>query len=98
VSLTALVPSNAIATRLSALLRGNGDVDGIQTGEIRLVSGSTYHILGSEGSPGGGLAARETTNLTVPNISQQVFYLVAGGTAPLLSLWVNGFIVPNGGE
>ena len=94
VSLSALMPSNALGVLLSAQLFVPASVNNNATADLRFVSGNVFHQLQAF-AVAGTTNGYDTAQVTGPNVSQQVFY-INSSTSAQTSIWVNGYTVPNG--
>lgn len=99
VSLTALVPPNALRTQLRLFFQVSaGASSGNSFGTLRIVAGSNFHRM--EGFQQAGLATSyESASIEVPNLSQAVLYItgdVSADGAQSLTIDVQGYAIPNG--
>lgn len=104
VSLASYIPPNAQNISITAL--GSISADG--SGEInatlafRVVSGSTYKSTNKRftGLAAGNSVSAHDSTLTLPNISQNLYYLwtVTVGSSPSASIAALSYQLPNGGE
>lgn len=103
IGFTTIAPANALNIDLGLSKDGTSDSSGIidVTTNIRAVTGVVYfgsrHILRGAGATANQQFGQNT--LVVPNIGQQIFYLMTNsfGTGTL-SVVVRRYQVPNGGE
>jgi hypothetical protein len=105
ISLSEFVPPNALSASISyqgfAASSAGGSINVLQ--EFRYISGTTFF---SDQQFLQGLSNSVTQSVgrgafEVPNVSQQIYYLVTFSTGSAdtgLSVWVNGFKLPMGGE
>lgn len=104
VSVSTQVPANATFFELHLRVwtgqNGGATTDAVMT--IRYVTGSdfTHVVNGHTGSGGTSFTASWTSNdVTVPNVSQQFYYLMNTATgSPSSDAWVIGFELPLGGQ
>lgn len=105
ISLSSFVPPIATGIQLQDLFTMTGDVNGnvVFTLRYRVVTGSDHYIadrgVAQNGSASNtGIIRGEP--MYFPNVSQQVFYIIAFtvGSAPSLAVYVRGFKLPGGGE
>lgn len=92
VTLAGFVPPNALATRIWSAIEESGANPGI--GHLRWATGVDYVT-----NRGGGNGEPEAISTVMPNVGQQLFYMVTdgGGSAKVMNIRVQGFQVPNGG-
>ena len=91
VTLSTTVPATALLIALRYKFRNSGA--GSRTSRIRVVSGSDYFVQET-----GSGDVHASIEVTVPNVSQQVFYLNSSAAATGASVAVMGYTVPTGGE
>lgn len=99
VNVSSFIPPNALSFQIGALFTATaGSGSGTDTCTLRYISGSDFYAL-SAYTIAGSLSQPDTAFLEMPNVSQQFFYIIAGGFgSPNASVWVAGFKLPLGGE
>jgi hypothetical protein len=103
-STASFVPPNALRVALTARLTAAADGGGIWslTPRIRVISGSGYWEQGVviSGTAAGATQALSWTNLIIPNVAQNFYFLtsVANGNSQSLFVTLTSYSVPNGGD
>lgn len=102
VSASSLVPSVATKIALSArlVLTNAGGSSAVGSATLRYISSADFFAL-SDYQLVGQTSPQQNGYVEIPNVSQQFFYLVSnggGGSSPDLTVFVNGFKLPAGGE
>ena len=97
VSLTALIPPNALSAQLMASISTTSAATEVITVDIRHITGKIFHTLvtaAHNGLHGGG----DSASILIPNMSQSVIYIkTAGASNANLAILVQGYGLPNGG-
>lgn len=90
VTFPAVVPANSASVHLSADLQSTQAVEAV--GRLRIVTGVDFHVLVT----GPATNDRDTAFLPIPNISRTLMYKMDAGNNGRLSVWIAGYIMPNG--
>lgn len=92
VVLSSLVPPNAVATRLRCVFTDATGAGVSHNAVLRVSSGNNFFVFDQASTA----AIRNSCEVNVPNVGQQVLYILSVNTTSL-DLGVTGYTVPNGG-
>lgn len=103
ITITSVVPPNALSFMLFCLLKGAHTVSGAgeDTAKLRVVTGVNYVDNMNQFSDTPGNPNYTTAAPWLPNLSQTLYYILtrgsSGGTAPNFTVDVQAYQLPNGG-